>query len=457
MLRDRVTALNDRAGRDGKCIVYWMQSSMRISDNPALELAIHEANTHHQPLLVLFTIDPSIPMANERNFTFMLESLAGVTRDIEGTGAGMCLRTGSAVENVLDVCQEGDASFLITDESHLQEGRIRRTTVAGRANIPVLQVDANVIVPVRQIPKEQYAAYAIRPKLTRLMDRYLQTAPEQAVKDSHAIPVDSDLYDVDVKRILRKLNLPAVEPSPLYHGGESRAMQSLREFVDNKLDGYTESRNRPDLNGTSDMSPYLRFGCISPVSMLREVMDSGKRAEEIEAFIEEAFVRRELAENFTFFDKNYRSLACLPEWARRTLDGHRDDPRPAQFSLDVLEEGRTGDELWDASQYEMRRTGKMSGYMRMYWGKRVIEWTRTPEEALRALLYMNDKYEIDGRSPNGYAGILWCFGKHDRAFAERPVYGKVRYMSPAAQKKKFDVEAYIKKTGFTEAVPAYQT
>jgi len=203
------------------------------------------------------------------------------------------------------------------------------------------------------------------------------------------------------------------------------------------------------------MSPYLRFGCISPVSVLREVIDSGGREEEISAFVEEAFVRRELAENFTFYNKSYRSLACLPVWASRTLDDHRADLREAQFSLEELEAGTTGDELWDASQHELVKTGKMAGFLRMYWGKRVIGWTPAPEEALRDLLYLNDKYEIDGRSPNGYAGILWCFGKHDRAFAERPVYGKIRYMSPAAQRKKFDVGAYIEKVGFEEKRATY--
>jgi deoxyribodipyrimidine photo-lyase len=196
----------------------------------------------------------------------------------------------------------------------------------------------------------------------------------------------------------------------LYRGGEQRARSTIGAFVDRKLDGYAENRNRPDRSGTSDMSPYLRFGCISPVTMLRAVIDSGGREEEIGAFVEESFVRRELAENFTFYNPDYRSLAALPEWARRTLDDHRADGRQALFSLEALEAGATGDELWDASQYEMVCNGKMSSYMRMYWGKRVLEWTKAPEDALQVLLYLNDKYEIDGRSPNGYAGILWCFG-----------------------------------------------
>ena len=455
MLRDRVVPLNGEHGHDGKCIVYWMQSSLRTFDNPALELAVREAKAHRLPLLVLFAIDPSIPMASERSFAFMLESLADVARNVEGTGASMCIRIGSSVKNAIGVCREADASFLITDESHLGEGARRRQEVARSVKVPVLQVDANVIVPVRQVPGEQYAAYAIRPKLMRMLGTYLHPAPRYELTVRRAVDVPGDVDTVDVKRILRGLKLRKVEPSHLYQGGEGRAKLALQEFIDKRLDGYAGSRNRPDRDGTSGMSPYLRFGCMSPAYMLREVIESGGPEEDIGAFVEEAFVRRELAENFTFYNNSYRSLACLPGWARRTLDDHRDDPREHQFSPGELEAGATGDELWDASQHELLRAGKMSGYMRMYWGKRVIGWTPDPEEALRALLYLNDKYEIDGRSPNGYAGVLWCFGKHDRAFAERPVYGKVRYMSPAAQPKKFDVQGYFRKVGYRKKRATY--
>jgi deoxyribodipyrimidine photo-lyase len=455
MLRDRVTPLNDRAERDGRCIVYWMQSSLRTSDNPALELAAREANTHRLPLLVLFTVDPSIPMASERSFTFMLESLADVARNVEGTGASMCVRLGSAVEHAIGVCREADASFLITDESHLNEGARRRQEVARSVKVPMLQVDANVVVPVRQIPGEQYAAYTIRPRLQRLLDRYLQLAPAPEVRDHRAVGVQGDVDVIDVKRVLKGLKLRKVVPSPLYSGGERNAGLALQGFVDRKLDGYADNRNHPELDATSNLSPYLRFGCISPVSALKTVMDSNGQEADIKAFTNEALVWRELAENFTFYNRSYRSLEGLPEWASRTLDDHRGDTREHLFSLGELEAGATGDDLWDASQHELLRTGKMSGYMRMYWGKRVIEWTPDPEEALRVLLYLNDKYEIDGRSPNGYAGVLWCFGKHDRAFGERRVFGKVRYMSPAAVRQKVDLGGYRRKIGYEEKRATY--
>jgi deoxyribodipyrimidine photo-lyase len=432
-----------------------VQSSMRVSDNPALCLAIDEANRRNLPLLVFFSIDATIPMANERNFTFMLEGLEDFRRSVEASGASMCIRLGDAAENVAELCTEADFALLVTDESHLKEGIGRRKTAAGKVRVPVYRVDANVVVPVREIPGEQYAAYAIRPKLMRLLPSFLKSRNSPVVKNAGAPEAWSDVERVDVRKLIKELMLPGVPPSPKYRGGESQAQRTLQTFIDKKLDGYAVNRNRPDVDGTSDMSPYLRFGQISPVRMLREVIDSGQRQEDIDAFVEEAFVRRELAENFTFYNPYYRSLEALPDWARATLEKHKDDKRPRVFTMEELESGRTGDELWDASQYEMARYGKMSGYMRMYWGKRVIEWAKTPGEALSYLIYLNDKYEIDGRSPNGYAGVMWCFGKHDRAFGERPVYGKVRYMSPAAIRKKFDFRSYFRRSGFGEEIKAY--
>jgi deoxyribodipyrimidine photo-lyase len=406
-------------------------------------------------LLTFFSIDPTVPGGNARNFTFMLEGLEDIRRNLGSMGAGMCIRRGDAVGNVIGLCQEVGAGLLVTDESHLREGRRRRETVARRVDIPMYQVDANVVVPVREIHGEQYAAYTIRPKLKKLMGHYLVPQKVNPIKNARTVDATSDLDWVDVKGLLKQLRLPRVPPSPKYRGGESQALRWLRDFVDKKLDGYNENRNDPSIDGTSHLSPYLRFGLMSPVRMLREVIDSGRRHADIDAFVDEAFVRRELAENFTFYNPFYRGLGSLPDWARATLEKHGNDRRPRILTPGELEGGETGDELWDAAQYEMTRYGKMAGYVRMYWGKRVLEWTRTPGEALQILLSLNDKYEIDGRSPNGYAGIMWCFGKHDRAFAERPIYGKLRYMSPVNTRKKFNVEGYLKRIGFIGGLKVY--
>lgn len=455
MLQSRVISINDHPENVGHCIVYWMQSSMRVDDNPALDFAIDRADSMHLPLLTFFSIDPSVPGGNGRNFTFMLEGLEDIRRKLGSMGVGMCIRRGDAVENVIGLCREVSAGLLVTDESHLREGRRRREKAARGVGAPMYQADANVVVPVRAIPGEQYAAYTIRPKLMKLMDDYLVPQKANPVKNAPTLDAASDIEAVDVKGLLKQMRLKDVPPSPKYRGGESQALRWLQDFVDKKLDGYAENRNDPSIDGTSQLSPYLRFGQISPVRMLREVIDSGRRREDIDAFVDEAFIRRELAENFTFYNPFYRGLGSLPDWARATLEKHRNDRRPSILTPGELERGETGDELWDAAQYEMTRYGKMAGYMRMYWGKRVLEWTRTPGEALRILLSLNDKYEIDGRSPNGYAGIMWCFGKHDRAFAERPVYGKIRYLSPMNTRKKFNVDGYRKRIGLIDGLKVY--
>ncbi|WP_424358959.1 deoxyribodipyrimidine photo-lyase [Methanocella sp. MCL-LM] len=445
-LESRITKLNDRGPADGKCVVYWMQSSLRAGENPALAAATSEANRRRLPLLVLFSIDPAIPSANRRSFAFMAEALRDTVAKLEAAGAQVCIRTGDAVENLVRVGKEVKPAVIVTDESHLNEGRSRREAAAGRAGCAMFQVDGNVIVPVRLIPGEQYAAYTLRPRLAKLLEEHIRPVPQERPGRRAKRLAWSGLDPGEIMQTVDRLSLPEVPSSPLFRGGETEADKTLERFVEERLDGYAENRNRPELYFTSDLSPYLRFGCISPARVIRRVLERrGELPEEVDAFVEEAFVRRELAENFTFYDRRYRSLASLPDWAVRTLDDHRKDRRQHLFTLEELEEGRTGDELWDAAQREMLVKGKMAGYMRMYWGKRVLEWTRTPEEALRILLYLNDKYEIDGRSPNGYAGVLWCFGKHDRAFAERPVYGKIRYMSPAAQRKKFDIREYIRR------------
>ncbi|MCD1294311.1 deoxyribodipyrimidine photolyase [Methanocella sp. CWC-04] len=455
LIEKRITQLNNVSEHDGECVMYWMQSSQRVSDNPALELAVERANTLDQPLMVFYSIDPSIPLANERNFTFMLEGLKDVANGLETIGATFCIRHGSSMENAAEVSMECDASLVVTDESHLNHGRDRRDAAAQMLKVPLYQVDSNVIVPVREIPGEQYAAYTIRPKLMDLLEKYLRPAKKVDLKNHKEVEVSSDTDNIDISRTMKKLGIEKVPPSPLYHGGEVQAWLTLQKFIDDKLDIFAEERNHPEKESTSNMSPYLRFGQISPVSMVYEVKNSGGDKEGIKAFIEEAFVRRELAENFTFYDRKYRTFESLPDWARETIEDHRKDKREYDYSLEELESSKTHDEIWNACQFEMVRTGKMAGYMRMLWGKCIIEWTKTPEKALECMLYLNDKYEIDGRCPNSYAGIMWCFGKHDRAFKERPVIGKLRYMTTDGARRKFDMDEYIKKTGYKEYAEAY--
>ena len=244
--------------------------------------------------------------------------------------------------------------------------------------------------------------------------------------------------------MIARLNVDSsVTPAPDYTGGTEQAKRRLEEFISRKLDGYDTRRNDPNLDGTSNLSPYLHFGQISPLYIALQVGETSSSGKD--AFLEELIVRRELSFNFVYYNHQYDSYECLPPWTRRTLEFHLRDRREYVHSLEEFETAKTHDPYWNAAQREMMLTGKMHGYMRMYWGKKILEWSKSPEEGFRIALHLNNKYELDGRDPNGFAGVAWCFGKHDRAWAERPVFGKVRYMNAAGLKRKFDADAYVQR------------
>ena len=273
--------------------------------------------------------------------------------------------------------------------------------------------------------------------------------PEYLVPLTHKKTVLSSLdmkfksFNVnDVKLALSKFNIDrSVSPVNTFKGGTAEAKRRLKDFIINKLDGYADSRNDPCLDATSNMSPYLHFGQISPLYIALEVMESKARGKE--AYLEELIVRRELSYNLVYYNNNYDKFSCLPPWARNTLNFHAQDKREYIYSLKEFEQAKTHDPYWNAAQKEMVITGKMHGYMRMYWGKKILEWSRNPKEGFKIALYLNNKYELDGRDPNGFAGVAWCFGKHDRAWGERKVFGKIRYMNATGLKRKFNPEEYI--------------
>ncbi|MFW9805556.1 MAG: deoxyribodipyrimidine photolyase, partial [Candidatus Thorarchaeota archaeon] len=230
-----------------------------------------------------------------------------------------------------------------------------------------------------------------------------------------------------------------------FQGGTKAARETLEKFIRFDLDVFGTQRNDPSNDRLSNMSPYLHFGQISPIEIAIEVLKTNSPGSE--SYLEELIVRRELSMNFVFFNSNYDNIECLPKWAKETLDLHALDPREYVYSYSELERAETHDPYWNAAQKEMTRFGKMHGYMRMYWGKKILEWTDSPEEAYTICITLNDKYELDGRNPNGYAGVAWCFGKHDRAWKEREIFGKVRYMNENGLRRKFDIEKYVERIG----------
>jgi deoxyribodipyrimidine photo-lyase len=339
-----------------------------------------------------------------------------------------------------------DAALVVADRGYLRVQRQWRRAVSGQIDRALFEVESDTVVPVEVVSsKREYAAATIRPRIHRHLDRFMKpvrrTGPK---KDSLGFAFDSvNLADLD--QVLDTLDIDrSVMPVDWIRGGSTAAHRWLKEFLDNRIDHFADLRNDPSQDYLSNMSPYLHFGQISPLYVALQA--AKRRSAGTQAFLEELIVRRELSMNFAWFNRAYDSYSSLPEWARVTLDEHRRDLRPAQYSRDQLERAQTHDPYWNASQREMVHRGKMHGYMRMYWGKKILEWSPTPEEAFAVALYLNNRYEIDGRDANGFTGVAWCFGNHDRPWKERPIFGKVRYMNDRGLRRKFDVDSYVRKT-----------
>ncbi len=439
---------------DGRCVLYWMQRTQRGQDNSALNAAIALGNALQIPVVVLFVV-AAYPAANLRHYTFMLEGIEVAARHLQKRGTPLIIRHGIPSEEVVKLAQELHAAAVISDEAELRTPRSWRAEVSERLQVPFACVDADVVVPSKYFPKEEWAARTLRPKLQRILPTYLQ--PIVDIETEHPLqhaPIDvgntqnplSYLSNLQIDR--------SVEPSQQFHGGQDEGKRRLGVFIEERLMGYAERRNLPEVSETSELSAYLHFGHISVQQMAWDIeqhVPESTGSAEIDAtggrtaYLEELIVRRELAINFALRNPHYDSLEGCPEWAKKTLKKHENDPREWVYTREELEQARTHDELWNASQREMETTGRMHGYMRMYWAKKILEWTASPEDAFHDAVYLNDKYELDGRDANGYTGIAWAIGgKHDRPWApERPIFGLVRYMALSGMQRKMDTRAYI--------------
>jgi len=427
-----------------------MSRDQRVRDNWALCHAQAEAMSRKSPLAVVFCLVPGFLNAGLRQYAFMLKGLREVQTVLAKKNIPFFLLMGEPEDCVPQFLAKCRAGLLITDFDPLRVKREWKASVADGVEIPIHEVDAHNIIPCwAASPKLEFGAYTIRPKIHRLIPEFLDDLPVVR-KHPFAWP---DVPQHDWERALRSLRVDkAVTEVDWLTPGEAAAHKMLDCFLRQKLAAYETTRNDPTQDGQSNLSPYLHFGQISAQRVALEVTRYAIGTASKEAFLEELIVRRELADNFCFYNECYDSFEGFPDWAKATLNAHRRDKRANLFSLEQLEHGETYDELWNASQRQMVRTGKMHGYMRMYWGKKILEWTPSPEEALRVAITLNDKYELDGRDPNGYVGIAWCVGGvHDRPWPERPVFGKIRYMSYGGAKSKFDVEEYIRRYADTAA------
>lgn len=424
-------------------VAYWMSRDQRAHDNWALLYAQHLARERRVPLLVVFCLADRFLGATLRQYAFMLAGLAEVSRELARHHIPFHLLRGEPGEEIPTWAAALEVALLVTDFDPLRVKRVWKERAAQRLAIPLVEVDAHNIVPCwLASPKQEWAAYSFRPKIRRVLEDFLTPFPTLL---KHPFPDAAAAPDLDVPALLASLPLDrSVPPVEWLTPGEAAAREHLRRFVAGKLAAYDRDRNDPTRNGQSGLSPYLHFGQLAPQRVALEVRDSRAPKADRDAFLEELVVRRELSDNYCYYNPNYDAFEGFPDWARKTLDDHRADERDYLYTHEEFEAGRTHDPLWNAAQLEMVHRGKMHGYLRMYWAKKILEWTASPEEAQKIAISLNDRYELDGRDPNGYVGVAWSLGGvHDRAWGERPVFGKVRYMSFKGAAGKFDVQAYI--------------
>jgi len=446
--KERIERLNSKNNRDGEYVLYWMQAAQRSEYNHALECAILKANELKLPVLVFFGITDNFPQANLRHYYFMLEGLKETQKALNKRGIKLVVRIQSPEKGVVDLAK--NAALIVVDSGQLRIQRQWRFDTASKVECPFYEVETNLVVPIEEATeKENFSAGTLRPRITKQLDKYLvplkHTKPK---KESLSLKIEGiEINDID--EVLSKLMIDtSVGKVESFHGGTDIAKILLRDFINNKLDKFDTLRNNPCEEYSSNMSPYLHFGQISALYIALEVMKTTSPGKD--AFLEELIVRRELSHNFVYYNSKYDSFACLPDWAKRTLNCHRTDKREYVYTKEQFENAQTHDPYWNAAQKEMVITGKMQGYMRMYWGKKILEWSRNPQTGFKIALELNNKYELDGRDANAFAGVAWCFGKHDRAWGERQIFGKIRYMNAAGLKRKFDPDAYVEKINALE-------
>ena len=439
MDKERIRYLNDKKSTDRPYITYFMQSSQRYEYNHALEYAIKYANLNNKKLIVYFPFIEGFKFSNERMYYFMLEGIKELKDIFFDNGIKFIVEKINPIDGVINIGKI--SSLIITDYGYTKEELMLRDILAKNLDIPLISVESNVIVPVDEVSlKEEFSARTIRNKILSKLDYYAKDfSISKVIHTSNNDIFDISEFDFD----LDSLDLDrSVKKSPIYKGGIKEARRLLDDFINNKIIHYKDLRNNPGTDYQSNLSPYIHFGQISVLEIYLKTIILNQ-----ENFIDELIVRRDLAINFVYHNSNYDNYKSLPLWAINTLEKHSNDSREYLYNLEELESYKTHDIYWNKAQEELVRYGKMHGYMRMYWGKKVIEWTSNYKIAYDILVYLNDKYSLDGRDPNGYAGICWCFGKHDRPWQERSIFGNIRYMNKAGLDRKFDMDLYVKKIG----------
>ncbi|GAC1433809.1 MAG: deoxyribodipyrimidine photo-lyase [Thermoanaerobaculia bacterium] len=443
----RVSRNNAPENSRGEFVLYWVQSARRMSANIALNYAIAKANAARLPVVVYESLRSDYPSANDRIHTFVLEGVRANAAEAKRRGLRYLFFLPRTAKEARGVVRRlaARARLVVTDEFPTFVVRAHTRRIMEVAAVAVHAVDGNGILPMRAFDKEQYSAKVLRDRAARFFAGYW--SPLKDVEPARVFKgeIDLDAYDGESpRRAAASCAIDHAVAPVTVTGGRPAAEKRLDEFV--AQGDYAEKRNR-SAQHTSGLSPYLHFGHIGIHEIVERVLRSDMTAEDVNSFLEEAIIRRELSFNLCFYRPDHDSLSALPDWATRTIDRHRRDRRSPRYSFDELEAAGTADEVWNLAQRQMLACGTMHGYLRMLWGKKIIEWSATPEEALASMILLFEKYSLDGRDPNTYAGVLWCFGKHDRAwFPERPIFGTLRYMSSDSTARKVrlaEIEALV--------------
>ncbi|CAK9817104.1 Deoxyribodipyrimidine photo-lyase [Anthophora plagiata] len=431
-----------------KGVLYWMFRDIRVQDNWALLFAQKTALKNSLPLHVCFCIMPSFLNASIRYYKFLLTGLMEVEEECKELNIYFHLLHGEPNLSILKFIETYKMGGVIVDFCPLKLPMSWVDDVQKKLpkDIPICQVDAHNIVPCWfASTKQEYAARTIRSKINMKLEEFLTEFPP-VIK--HPYPTEEKFESNSWETALENVQADTlVNEITWAKPGYKHGIKKLDYFLQNRLKMYADKRNNPLSNAISDLSPWFHFGMISIQRSILEIKEYKKlHSKSVESFMEEAIIRRELSDNFCFYNEKYDLVEGAHSWAIETLNKHRKDKRKYMYSLNQLEDSQTHDDLWNACQNQMVTIGKMHGFLRMYWAKKLLEWTETPETALEWANYLNNKYSIDGCDPNGYVGCMWSIcGIHDQGWREREIFGKIRYMNYEGCKRKFDVAEFVKK------------
>jgi len=470
---ERFLAWNDvdEVNADGTCVVYWMARAQRGTHNLALDCSIAAARHLDLPLVVVFRRFAGPVGTQIRHVEWMLRGLPEALTACACRGAHVFVVDQDGPDLVeLFSREQLHPAIVVVDDDVMPRARRGRARVAAQVAVPVISVDADVVVPGACFPKQEYAARTLRPKLHRVLANFDHELGNGAGGSrAPALPLVREPSSVDGVwrfdpaaafllpgpplddwlRAAGRAGTPSLAgPLPDEPSGSRAAHARLRAFVEHELTGYALRRNKPEHDATSRISRFIRFGQISPHEVLAAVRSADAPEADIATFVEEFVVRRELAYNFVRWNPDAASIDGITDWAKRTLIKHASDEREWLWDEDTLAAADTHDPLWNAAQRQLVETGHMHGYIRMYWAKKILEWTPSPRVAFDIALRFNDRWHLDGRDPNGIVGVAWAIGGvHDRPWGERPIFGQIRFMSLNSTGRKFDSKRYIARWG----------